>query len=60
LPGSKWTALQPVNQEKHFVIHDWVEPGSELLEVEAIQSRRVFCLNWKRFKNSSDWKMGWH
>jgi tryptophan-rich hypothetical protein len=60
LPGSKWTSLQPVNQEKHFVVHDWLEPGSEQIEMEAVQSHRFFYVNWRMLKNADNWRMGWH
>ncbi|PIQ27577.1 TIGR02450 family Trp-rich protein [bacterium (Candidatus Blackallbacteria) CG17_big_fil_post_rev_8_21_14_2_50_48_46] len=60
LPGSKWTACEPLNQEKHFVVHDWVAPGSDELEMEAIHSHRFFTIHWKALKNSQNWQMGWH
>ncbi|MGE3728418.1 MAG: TIGR02450 family Trp-rich protein [Candidatus Sericytochromatia bacterium] len=60
LPGSKWTDLQPHNQEKHFVVHDWAEAQSEELEIEAVQSHRFFKIHWKALKNAEKWQMGWH
>jgi tryptophan-rich hypothetical protein len=60
LPGSKWTDLQPSNQEKHFVVHDWTEAQSEELEIEAVQSHRFYKIHWKALKNADKWQMGWH
>ena len=40
LPGSKWTAVHPVNREKHFLVLDWVRDTegkpTESVEVEAV------------------------
>lgn len=60
LPGSKWTDLQPQNQEKHFVVHGWCEEDPEELEMEAVHSHRFFRIYWKALKNGDKWQMGWH
>jgi len=63
LPGSKWTALEPVQGEKHFVVLGWVqyalEQKSETLELEAILTRKVYEIDYRQLKNAEKWKMGW-
>ena len=43
---SKWTAVQPLNREKHFVVVRVIEPEPpamriEQIELEAVHSGRV-------------------
>ena len=69
LIGSKWTAL-PCEQErsnvpyKHFLVLGWCErqlgKHSEMIEIEAVLTRRVYEINFKTLKNADYWKMGWH
>ena len=63
LPGSKWTAVAPLNREKHFLVVGWVEPDEnvppELLEVEAVLTGRRFTLPWRELRDAAVWKQGW-
>jgi tryptophan-rich hypothetical protein len=61
--GSKWTARQPKNREKHFLVLDWVrddegEP-TEDVEIEAVVTGRVRALHWRELESVSDWLIGW-
>ena len=61
---SKWTAVKPVNKEKHFLVIKLVEPENEgdpleLIELEAIFSQRVMVMNWRELKNLDNWLQGW-
>jgi tryptophan-rich hypothetical protein len=61
---SKWTAVKPVNKEKHFLVIKLVDPENEgdpleLIELEAIFSQRVIVMNWRELKNLDNWLQGW-
>ena len=40
LPMSKWTAVSPVDREKHFLVVDWIRDDegvpTDRLEIEAV------------------------
>jgi tryptophan-rich hypothetical protein len=62
---SKWTAVAPQNKEKHFIVSELLLPDDpsaplELIELEAIFSKRVFMLPWRALQDSSKWRQGWH
>jgi len=59
---SKWTATNPVNKEKHFIVTDveFLETGEvSSLTMEAVMSRRSFELEWRELKDGSRWRPGW-
>ena len=61
---SKWTAAQPRNKEKHFIVTKLVEPemplqAIESIELEALHSRRVLVLPWLELSDRSLWLQGW-
>ncbi len=61
---SKWTAAQPRNKEKHFIVTKVVEPETPLhaiesIELEALHSRRVLVLPWLELSDRSKWLQGW-
>ena len=60
---SKWTAANPVNREKHFLVTE-VEFDEQGLVIhcliEAIRTRRTSAISWRSLKNQEDWRMGWH
>ncbi len=61
---SKWTAVQPVNREKHFVVVRVIEPEPpavriEQVELEAVHSRRVLQLHWRELTDARVWRQGW-
>jgi tryptophan-rich hypothetical protein len=63
LPGSKWTAVRPVNREKHFVVVGWVaddegQPTDRLL-VEAVLTRVVREVPWQELRDPATWRVGW-
>jgi tryptophan-rich hypothetical protein len=62
---SKWTAVDPQNKEKHFIVSKLLLPDDpaaplELIELEAIFSKRVVMLPWRALQDSSKWRQGWH
>jgi len=64
LLNSKWTAVNPVNKEKHFIVTKLVEPPiadglTEEVELEAVHSRRVRVIAWRDLLNTDNWLQGW-
>jgi tryptophan-rich hypothetical protein len=62
---SKWTALQPRNKEKHFIVVRLIEPedpaqGISEVELEAVYSRHSRIIHWKTLTDVAVWRQGWH
>ena len=59
---SKWTAVQPVNKEKHFMVTEveFDEEG-EVVDcvIEAVMSKRTESIDWTVLKNTDNWRQGW-
>jgi tryptophan-rich hypothetical protein len=61
---SKWTAVTPSNKEKHFIvvkilIAELATYPVELIQIEAIHSKRIQVLAWQQLKDESIWQQGW-
>ncbi|RON51280.1 TIGR02450 family Trp-rich protein [Pseudomonas frederiksbergensis] len=59
---SKWTAAQPQNREKHFLVTELFrdEDGTVLeVELQAVLTKRSERLDWQVLQNDSTWLMGW-
>jgi tryptophan-rich hypothetical protein len=59
---SKWTARQPLNREKHFLVTELFcdEEGTVLqVELQAVLSQRSQRLDWQALENAQLWLMGW-
>ncbi|WP_212800657.1 TIGR02450 family Trp-rich protein [Pseudomonas sp. St316] len=59
---SKWTACEPVNREKHFLVIQLLcdELGVPLqVELQAVHSARCEVFDWRELCDSKRWKMGW-
>ena len=61
---SKWTAVQPVNREKHFVVVRVIDPEPPAVrvaqvELEAVHSGRVRQLHWRDLTDPRVWRQGW-
>ena len=64
LPLSKWTAVKPVDKEKHFIVVKLIEadpPGAPVVDIElqAVHSGRVQVLPWRALSDQTAWKRGW-
>ena len=59
---SKWTAVAPLNREKHFMVVD-VEYDDEGLvistKIEAVLTKRVESIEWTSLNDSDQWLHGW-
>jgi tryptophan-rich hypothetical protein len=62
LLNSKWTAVLPLNKEKHFIIIE-VEYDEDAAVVscliEAIMSKRSTQIHWPDLKDTQQWVQGW-
>lgn len=59
---SKWTARQPHQREKHFLVTKLHcdELGTVLeVELEAVLTRRSERLDWHALQDRQRWLMGW-
>jgi len=59
---SKWTATQPTNREKHFLVTKLLRDSNEIIReclLEAVHSGRVQTLDWRELKNDDTWLQGW-
>ena len=62
LLNSKWTAISPINKEKHFVVSRVVFDDEGLViecELNAVMSNRFFDIEWSTLKDSEVWLQGW-
>lgn len=60
---SKWTAVQPRNHEKHFLVTELYrdEEGVVLaIELQAVLTGRSQRCDWRALKDAGHWRMGWH
>lgn len=62
LRNSKWTAVKPLNREKHFLVSEieFDEEGSVVLcKLEAVLSNKEYIIDWVELKNQDKWSHGW-
>ena len=62
LPDSKWTAREPVNGERHFVVVGLIRDADEAIvgcELEAVINRNRYEFDWHVLRDDSVWSMGW-
>ncbi|MEI8264772.1 MAG: TIGR02450 family Trp-rich protein [Betaproteobacteria bacterium] len=66
---TKWTAVQPVARQKHFVVTKVIEPETprrapaaakiEWIEIEAVYSAKVRRIPWRDLRDTSLRLQGW-
>ena len=64
LPGSKWTAVEPMNREKHFVVLGWTpnpdgSHSTDTVDVEAVLTGRIRTIGWRELADPDRWRIGW-
>lgn len=62
LLNSKWTAVKPLNREKHFLVSEieFDEEGLVVLcKLEAVLSNKEYTIEWVELKNQDKWLQGW-
>lgn len=65
LLNSKWTALNPTNKEKHFMVTKIMMPEDlnqaiAFVTIEAVHSKRSQVLAWLDLNDTTIWRQGWH
>lgn len=61
---SKWTAVHPVQKQKHFLVSkvilpELVDEAIEYVELEAVFDKAVRIIPWRELKNAGIWRQGW-
>ena len=61
---SKWTELNHVGKEKHFLVcklhlPDDADGKLEWVDIEAVYSKVARRMAWRELKDASKWKRGW-
>ena len=61
---SKWTEVNHVGKEKHFLVsklHLPVEPEGKMewVDIEAVYSKVARRIAWRDLKDASKWTRGW-
>lgn len=59
---SKWTAANPQDREKHFLVVGCQrdeENNVVAVEIEAVLTRRSEQLPWQHLQDSTQWLTGW-
>jgi tryptophan-rich hypothetical protein len=62
LQQSKWTAIEPRDKEKHFLVTEVrcdVDGNPQTCILEAVHSHREIELDWRELKDAGRWLMGW-
>ena len=62
LRNSKWTALKPMNKEKHFLITEveYDEEGNVIeCVLEAVMTKREQAIDWRDLSDDTVWAQGW-
>ena len=61
---TKWTAVQPIAKNKHFLVTKVIEPEPpevkiEWIELEAVFSKAVTRIQWRQLQDETLWRRGW-
>lgn len=61
---TKWTAVQPIAKQKHFLVSKVILPEPpnekiEFIEIEAVYSKQTTKIAWRDLTNSELWLQGW-
>jgi len=61
---TKWTAVQPVAKQKHFLVSQVIQPDLptdpiESVEIEAVFSKAKQVISWRDLQNDEAWRQGW-
>ena len=61
---TKWTAVQPINKQKQFLVSKVILPEPpnekiEFIELEAVFSKKTQIIPWRDLVNPAVWIQGW-
>lgn len=59
---SKWTARNPRDREKHFIVTKVLRDADNQVThcvIEAVHSRREQVVEWQELRRAENWQQGW-
>jgi tryptophan-rich hypothetical protein len=61
---TKWTAVQPVAKQKHFLVSRVIQPELPTdpivsVEIEAVFSKATRIIAWRELQDDAVWRQGW-
>jgi tryptophan-rich hypothetical protein len=61
---TKWTAVESIAKQKHFLVSRVIQPEQptdpiEDVEIEAVFSKATQVLAWRELQDESVWRLGW-
>ena len=59
---SKWTAVNPVNKEKHFIVVKVNRDDNDIVTsclLEAVINHHEMDINWQCLQDNQLWLTGW-
>lgn len=61
---TKWTAVTPIEKQKHFLVSRVIQPEQPTdpivsVEIEAVFSKATQIIVWRELQNDSVWRQGW-
>ena len=59
---SKWTAAQPHNRERHFLVTELIRDEQDNIlgvELQAVLTQRSQQLDWRQLQDTERWLQGW-
>ncbi|MDR6237015.1 TIGR02450 family Trp-rich protein [Pseudomonas oryzihabitans] len=61
---SKWTAVQPRERQRHFIVTRVYAPEVESdpisqIDLQAVLTRRTWTLDWRELLDAECWLQGW-
>jgi tryptophan-rich hypothetical protein len=61
---TKWTAVNPIAKQKHFLVSRVIQPEQptdpiESVEIEAVFSKTTQVIAWRDLQNDTVWRQGW-
>ena len=59
LLNSKWTAIQPQNKERHFIVCKITDHKNHQCQIEAVLTKRKYIIEWQKLGDGTQWLSGW-
>jgi tryptophan-rich hypothetical protein len=61
---TKWTAVESIAKQKHFLVSRVIQPDMPTdpvvsVEIEAVFSKATQVIAWRELQDDSVWRQGW-
>lgn len=61
---TKWTAVNPIAKNKHFLVVKVIQPelpdtAVQWIDLEAVYSKKQIRIEWRDLRDASQWNQGW-